>query len=258
MSQNPWSERAQDWADVFEGWNGWGVPVYRRVLERVGVDTSSTVLDVGCGAGRFCRMARDRGAAVSGLDATPEFVKIAQSRVHDGDFRVGDMLKVPWPDDSFDLVTGFNSFFIADDMVAAVAEARRVARPGGHVATTVFGRPERCHSTAMFAAVQSLDGGATPRAGDGPKLHEGGVLEEVASDAGLTVLEADFLAYEETFPDLDTMLRGVLAPPPMRRAAAAHGEETVREAIAAALADQVEPDGRVVLREEVRYLVAKA
>ena len=116
-----WSERARDWADVMEGWNGWGVPVYRHVLERVPVGRDTSVLDVGCGAGRFCRIAADRGARVAGLDATPALVEIACERIPTGDFRVGDMEELPWADGSFDVVTGFNSFFIAADMVNARA-----------------------------------------------------------------------------------------------------------------------------------------
>ena len=38
--------------------------------------------------------------------------------------------RCPYADDTFDLVTGFTSFFFADDMVAALREAGRVARPG--------------------------------------------------------------------------------------------------------------------------------
>lgn len=123
-----WGERARDWADVMEGWTGWGVPVYRGVLRHVPMAEGIRVLDVGCGAGRFCRMAADRGARVSGLDATPAFVEIARERVPDGDLRVGEMEELPWADDSFDLVTGFNSFFIAADMGTALREAGRVAR----------------------------------------------------------------------------------------------------------------------------------
>ena len=50
-----WAERARDWADVMEGWSGWGIPVYRHVLERVIVGRATSLLDVGCGAGRFSR-----------------------------------------------------------------------------------------------------------------------------------------------------------------------------------------------------------
>lgn len=114
------------------------------------------------------------GEGSSGLDATPALVEIERERIPDGDFRVGDMEELPWDDGSFDLVTGFNSFFIAADMVSALAEARRVARPGASVAMSVFGRPERCQSTAMFKAVAAL---LTAKPSDedkkaGPALHE--------------------------------------------------------------------------------------
>lgn len=255
-----WGQNARDWADVMEGWNGWGVPVYRHVLERVPVDSGTTVLDVGCGAGRFCRIAADRGARVYGLDATSTFVEIARSRVLEADFRVGDMEHLPWGDDSFDVVTGFNSFFIAADMVCALAEASRVARPGGHVALSVFGRPERCDSTEMFKAVAGLQPQTTGSGnGDpGPQLHDEGVLEELAERAGLAPREAGFLQFEERYPDLETLLRGVMAAPPMVRAVQAAGSQAVREVLTDAFRKAETADGTYVLEEEARYLIATA
>jgi ubiquinone/menaquinone biosynthesis C-methylase UbiE len=120
-----WGPGASDWAEVMEGPKGWGIPVYRRILELVPVGEGTRVLDVGCGAGRFCRIARDRGARVAGLDATKEFIDIARERTPDSEFEVGEMEDLPWRDDTFDVVTGFNSFFLAGDMVAALREARR-------------------------------------------------------------------------------------------------------------------------------------
>jgi SAM-dependent methyltransferase len=243
-----------------EGPQGWGLPIYRHVLDRVGLDAGAAVLDVGCGAGRFARLAADRGATVSGLDATAGFIEIAAERTPEGDFRVGEMEELPWEDDRFDLVTGFNSFFIAASMVNAMAEARRVAKPGAFVATSVFGRPEHCDTTQMFAAVKGLlppdpDGG---KKNGGPALHDEGVLEDVASRAGLEVHEADYLAFDEVFPDLETLLRGVMAAPPNIRASRAVGEDAVRDAIAEALAPQRQSSGEYRLREEVRYLIARA
>lgn len=269
-----WGERAGDWAEVMEGWNGWGVPLYRRVLEHVPVGENTHVLDVGCGAGRFCRIAADRGARVSGIDATPELVEIARRRVLGGDFRAGEMEALPWPDDSFDLVTGFNSFFIAADTANAVREAGRVARPGGHIAMTVFGRPEHCDSTSVFASLAPLfappagataeDAGDADDAGEAaaaeepkaPSLSEEGGLEALADATGLVVEAADYLPFEEVYPDLETVLRGMLAAPPFRRAARAAGEERVREVVAEALRPFEAPGGGCRLREEARYLVA--
>ena len=257
-----WTERARDWADVMEGWDGWGIPVYRHVLERVIVGRGTSLLDVGCGAGRFSRIAADRGAAVSGLDATAHFVEIARERIPDGDFRVGDMEDLPWADDSFDVVTGFNSFFIAADMGNALREARRVARPGASVAMTVFGRPERCQSTAVFSSLRqfmppSADD-AAEEAEEGPGLHEEGALETLATDAGLSPREAGYFEFAEEYPDLETMLRGYLAAPPFVRAARSAGDEAVRESLTEALRPLETSSGRYRLEDELRYLIAVA
>lgn len=262
-THSPWSERASDWADVMEGWNGWGVPVYRRVLERASIGDGAAVLDVGCGAGRFARMAADRGHQLSGLDATSAFVKIASRRVPEGDFRVGRMEELPWPDDAFDLVVGFNSFFIADDMVGVLREAGRVARPGGAVATSVFGRPGHCDSTQIFAALGELfpsnpadDSSTDGEAASDPPLHEEGVLGTRAGEAGLAPREEEYLQFTEVYPDVETLLRGYLAAPPFRRAAHAVGEEKVRDTVAARAAPYKDAGGQYRLDEEVRYLIA--
>jgi SAM-dependent methyltransferase len=258
MAESLWEARAGDWAEVMEGWNGWGIPIYRHVLEHLDVGRETDLLDVGCGAGRFCRIAADRGANVAGLDATETFVQIAGERVMRGDFRVGDMENLPWPDHSFDVVTGFNSFFIAADMVAALAEAGRVARPGAQIAMTVFGRPENCQSTSLFASLRQF---APPGAGEGeqgPALHDEGVLEARAVEAGLKPVEAGFLAFEEEYRDLETMVRGYLAAPPFVRAASLAGEDAVRDALADALAPLRTETGVYVLEDEIRFLIATA
>lgn len=254
-----WKERAADWAEIMEGWNGWGIPVYRHVLERITVERGTRLLDVGCGAGRFCRIAADRGASIAGLDATEPFVEIARSRVPDGDFRLGEMENLPWDDDSFDVVTGFNSFFIAADVVNALREAQRVARPAATVALTVFGRPERCQSTAVFASLKQFMP-SRPPSEDEPKpaIGDEGVLEELATEAHLTPQEAGYIGFAEVYPDLTTMLRGYMAAPPFVRAARMAGEDAVREALTAAVQPLETPTGGFRLEDEVRYLIASA
>jgi SAM-dependent methyltransferase len=255
-----WGERARDWADVMEGWNGWGVPVYQHILKRITVRGDTRVLDVGCGAGRFCRIVADRGARVFGLDATPALVEIARERIPDGDFRVGDMEELPWAAESFDVVTGFNSFFIAADLVNALAEARRVVRPGAPVAMTVFGRPERCQSTAMFEAIGGLVPAEPKPEADGTKvgqpLHEEGALEALATQAGLSPQEAGYIEFVESYPDLETILRGVMAAPPMVRAGRVVGDDAVRDALTEVFRSFQTPTGGYALDEEVRYLIA--
>ena len=253
-----WGARARDWAEVMEGWNGWGIPLYRQVLERLNVGTRSDLLDVGCGAGRFCRIAADRGARVSGIDATAPLVEIARERTRGGEFRVGGMEDLPWPDNSFEVVTGFNSFFFAADMGRALREARRVARAGGEVAMTVFGRPERCESAPMFAALGQLPPSESGEQAGGPILHEDGVLESLASEAGLVPREAGYVEVVEEYPDLETLLRGYLAHGSVVRAVRSSDEPQVREALSEGARALITATGGVRIEDEYRYLIATA
>ena len=102
------------------------------------------MLDVGCGSGAFLRVAADHGATVCGLDASARAARDRpRARARGRPARQGDLQHLPYVDDCFDVVCGFNSFFFADDMVAALREAGRVAKPGAPVVIQVWGRPER-------------------------------------------------------------------------------------------------------------------
>ena len=117
---------------------------YEEALARAPGRPGDHVLDVGCGTGVFLRMCADRGATATGIDAAENLLEIARGRVPEADVRLGDLQTLPYADNSFDLVTGFTSFFFAEDIVAALQEAGRVARPGAPVVIQVVGRPEHC------------------------------------------------------------------------------------------------------------------
>src|SRR5215218_7309037 len=107
-----WGNRPDEWA-VSEQQQ---TPVYEATLARV---SGEDVLDVGCGTGVFLRLCADRGARVTGIDAAAGLLEVAAARVPEASLTLGDLQTLPYADDSFDLVTGFTSFFFADDLVAA-------------------------------------------------------------------------------------------------------------------------------------------
>ena len=259
MQAELWGERAADWAAIAEHeHHPWLEPAYELVLDRLAVGAGTDVLDIGCGAGSFLRMATARGATVSGLDATPELLAIAQERVPEADLHRGDLQFLPFADGSFDVVTGFNSFFYASDPIAALREAARVLRPGGGLALTAFGRPAQCESTPVFEYLGPL----LPQhavEGDGePELHEGGVLEGMLTRAGLVTTHAGYLKIADEQPDIETVLREWLSVGPIRLAVRHAGEDAVRDALAKALAPLVAADGSVRIVDEYRYVIATA
>jgi SAM-dependent methyltransferase len=252
MQAELWSERAQDWAEVVESeLDPWLGPIYEEVLDRLAVGAGTALLDVGCGAGRFARMARDRGASVSGIDITPTFVAIARGHTPEGDFRLGDLQALPWADDTFDVVTGFNSFFYADDLAAALRDAHRVARPGAGLAMTAFGRP-----VGDFAPLFELLAEALPTFA--VEEDQGPPLERILERSGFGVELAEYRMITETYPDMDTLVRGYLAIGPLRQAVRAIGEQKVADLMHTAFTSLVRPAGSVSLTDEYRLLLARA
>ena len=130
-----WGARPADWA-LSEDLQ---VPTYEAALQRVELEPGRRVLDIGCGVGAFLRLVAERGGEAHGIDASEALVAFARTRLSDAELCVGEMEDLPWDDDGFDLVTGFNAFFFANDMVAALGEAGRVAKPGAPVVIQVSG-----------------------------------------------------------------------------------------------------------------------
>ena len=144
------------------------------------------MLDCGCGAGRFVRLAAERGASAAGIDASRELVDIAATQNPEADLRVGDLKALPWPDDAFDIVTGFSSFQFADDHAVALAEARRVSQ--GDVWVVIPTRLQDSAIPQVFATLMPLlPSEARPilkRSGM-YALSAPGALDEVLATAGM-------------------------------------------------------------------------
>ena len=246
-----WGSRPYDWASIEEQQR----PTYDAAIERLGLGAGQRVLDVGCGSGVFMEMAAARGAHVAGLDASETLLALARSRVPEADLRRGDMQAMPFEHDRFDVVTGFNAFFFAADMTAALREAARVAKPGGTVLIQVFGRPERCALEAVKAALMAL---VPSDEAEPPPFWRPGVLSSIAADAGLTAEDSFDETWAFEFPDERAALRALLSPAGAVAAAAFAGHDAVAEAILEAIAPYRSDDGGYRLPNEWAYLVTRA
>jgi SAM-dependent methyltransferase len=249
-----WGARPQDWAAN----EAQQLPTYDEAIRRVGIGPGQRVLDIGCGSGVFLRAAADRGATVYGLDASEALLEIARKRVPGADLRVGDMQFLPYEDDCFDVVTGFNSFFFAADMVAALREAGRVARPGAPVVIQVWGRPDRCDLEAMKQAVTPFLPGAPAGDRRPPEHWKPGVLEAMAAEAGLTPASTFDTSWSFEYDDEETLARALLAAGGIGERIGPSQEHEARDAIVAALAPYRTPSGGYRLENEWHYLIASS
>ncbi|MFF5921949.1 class I SAM-dependent methyltransferase [Streptomyces flavochromogenes] len=97
------------------------------------------ILDAGCGSGALFAALRDRGAVVSGFDSSAGMLEVARRRLGDGaDLQVADLgSPLPYADDTFDDVTASLVLHYLEDWGPALAELRRVLRPGGRLIASV-------------------------------------------------------------------------------------------------------------------------
>lgn len=248
-----WSARPRDWAELEDEGSR---PIFEAVLDATGVGKGTNYLDVGCGSGLACAIAEARGARVSGLDAASGLLAIASERVPSADFRVGDMQFLPYEDDAFDVVTLFNCIFFAEDQVATLREAARVAKPGAKVAVQIWGRPEQVQAGAFLGALGPLLPPAIPELKN--LFHQPGAPEDLAKSAGLNPERGFDVDCPWEYPDLATLQRGWLSAGPATLAIQTAGEEAVKNAIATAVELFRTPQGGYRLENVFYCLIARA
>lgn len=247
-----WNAAAHGWADH---WATFGAPAREAVAQAADIGADTSLLDLGCGSGELCALAAARGARISGLDVAEALIAIAAQRVPGADLRTGTVERLPWPDDSFDVVTAINVLQFTADFLAALTEARRVTRPGGRVAVCNWGRSEDQEVHQIFEPLAEL----TPQAPrDVPDVGEPGVLEDVARQAGLSPERAEEVEVPYSFPDWAALERALLALAPAYEIDDATAARVIGEAVEERAERFRRPDGSYWCDNRWRYMIAVA
>jgi SAM-dependent methyltransferase len=101
------------------------------VAEYLGGREPGVALDAACGTGRFAEFLAKCGHRVIGVDSSPDMLAYARRRVPGGEFRVGDLNRLPLPDDSVDIIVCALALVHVPRLEPVLAEFARVLRPGG-------------------------------------------------------------------------------------------------------------------------------
>ena len=115
--------------------------VWRRLTVEAVVQPGDRVLDACCGTGDLALAAEREGGVVTGVDFSPRMLERARRKSETVTWVEGDLLALPFGDASFDAATvGFGVRNVSD-LDAALAELRRVLRPGGRLAILEITQP---------------------------------------------------------------------------------------------------------------------
>lgn len=125
------------------------VLVFEQLLGGRRLDGLS-VLEVGCGTGRFSRRIAALGANLTVLDIGPNLVKTVSEQVGCKGV-VGDACKLPFADETFDTVISSECIEHTPDPLAAIREMCRVCKKGG---TVCFTTPNRLWYPVLWLSVK--------------------------------------------------------------------------------------------------------
>jgi SAM-dependent methyltransferase len=165
------ASRHDAWAagDRYEAYMGrWSRRLAPRFLDWLALAGGLDWLDVGCGSGALSAavLARCNPKSLLAIDPSEDFVAAAKAALAHprAEFRVGDAQALPLGNASRDAVVSALVLNFVPDKHKALAEAKRVARPGGTVAFYVWDYPGRGLEfvQAFWDAAAALD----PAAGD--------------------------------------------------------------------------------------------
>lgn len=213
------------------------------LMEAAGVGPGVRLLDLASGAGQGAAAAVALGAQVTGADFSATQVALARERVPGARFEQADAGALPFDDGSFDALTCAFGLCHFPDPARAAAQMRRVLRPGGRLALTVWDVPERALGFgAVWSAIRthgSLDTGLP----EGPGFFlfsEPARGEALLREAGFTQIAWRIVPQWWRLSDADELFR-VVTTGTVRSAATLRAQSAeAREAIRAALRREVE------------------
>ncbi len=162
-------------------------------------------LDVGCGTGSFTELVLDRCApsAISAIDSSEQQIAMATSKPGAGrvDYRHGEAMALPFGDDEFDVAVMALVIQYVPDRTKAMAEMRRVIRPGGTVAAYVWPTDEGHPQQPLMDALERM--GVAPRRTPGDQVRPVGALMELFDASGLADIAGRAMEFRLAFKDFD-------------------------------------------------------
>jgi SAM-dependent methyltransferase len=184
----------------------WSRQVGEDFLDWLKLPTGLKCVDIGCGNGAFTELLveRCRPAEVQGIDPSPQQIEFARQRhvAKIAEFRQGDAMALPFPDNRFDAATMALVIFFVPEPARGVAEMARVVGAGGVVAAYAWdmlggGFP----MTPILEEVRALG-----KETQGPPSVEASRMDSLRklwSDAGMEALETRKITAQRTFTDFD-------------------------------------------------------
>jgi len=241
------------WGAVASGWYAqrediWKAsrPVSEWMVRRLDPQPGDTVLELAAGLAdtglMAARLVGESGRVIV-TDFTTEMVAAARRRaeelgVHNAEFRVLDAERMDLATDSVDGVLCRWAYMLMIDPAGAFAETRRVLRPGGRLAFSVWAARERNPALSLVGGVLESQGHIPPPDPKAPSafaMADPGRIRELVVGAGFAEPEIEEVSFRLPFAGRDAYWRYVtetsVSASPVLRALSPEAQKAVREQV---------------------------
>jgi SAM-dependent methyltransferase len=215
------------WVAMAPGWERWRAqleeamaPVRTWLIGELAPRPGDTMLELSAGAGdtgfAAAAIVGEHGRLIS-TDFSPDMVEVARRRgaelaLDNVDYRVMDAERIDLDADSVDGVLCQSGYMLMADPAAALSETRRVLRPGGRLALSVWGAPERNPWASIGGRILVERGHMPPPEPGSPGIFSMASEERTRAlleGAGLTAVRTEEVPMRWTFRNLDEYERWV-------------------------------------------------
>lgn len=192
-------------------------PLYLEIIKTINFGNRISLLDIGCGTGFFLTLLNGLNCDLAGIDSSKNAISIAEKNLPVGKFITSEMEKLPFSDNSFDLVIANNSFQYSISFVETLSEIYRVLKSKGSVIISLWDNPQKADSYSYFKIFYSLTnqnfGNPIPF-----NLSQVGQIETLLINAGFIVGDRKEINCPRIYPNLEVALRGILSSGPAHNA----------------------------------------
>jgi len=191
LERDGWSDpvRAAGYVGLFASASDQAIA---SLLDAAGTKAGLNVLDLCCGQGNVTDALLKRGCCVTGIDFSPAMLAFARRRFSGAAFMQGDAQALPFGNGEFDIVVSNLGVCHVPDQPRALSEVRRVLRPGGRFAMTVWCGPDRSPCFDLVDGTSKTHGSPTVSVPPGPDLHQFAkreTAENLLHDAGFKAVD---------------------------------------------------------------------